>query len=129
MAIRWAIKGALATRMLGGIGGLACAAAVALGAYASHAADGRTQGWLQTASLYLLLHGLALLILPVLRTSRLARAGQGLILAGMLLFCGSLIGAAIFGWSTRLAPFGGMGLILAWLLLAVDALRAPSSQR
>lgn len=115
----------LVPRLLGGIGGLACAAAVALGAYAAHAADGRAQAWLQTASLYLFLHGLALLVLPVLRVSRLARAGQGLMLAGMLLFCGSLIGAALFGWSTRLAPYGGMGLILAWVLTALDTLKAP----
>jgi uncharacterized membrane protein YgdD (TMEM256/DUF423 family) len=42
---------------------------------------------------------------------------------GLLLFCGSLIGAALLGWPTRLAPFGGSSLILAWLLLAISRLR------
>ena len=116
-AVRWA------ERLLGGFGGVACAIAVALGAYASHAADGRAQGWLQTASLYLFLHGLALLVLPRLRRGRLARTGQALLLAGTCLFCGSLAAAALLGWPTRLAPIGGSGLILGWLLVGIDAMR------
>jgi uncharacterized membrane protein YgdD (TMEM256/DUF423 family) len=41
----------------------------------------------------------------------------------MLLFCGSLIGAALFGWPTRLAPIGGSTLILAWLTLGLARLQ------
>jgi uncharacterized membrane protein YgdD (TMEM256/DUF423 family) len=42
---------------------------------------------------------------------------------GMLLFCGSLVLAVLAGTSTRLAPGGGVLLILAWLMQAVAALR------
>ena len=43
--------------------------------------------------------------------------------AGMLLFSGSLAGAALVGWPTALAPLGGSLMILGWLLLACDLLR------
>ncbi len=110
-------------RLLGALGGLACAAAVGLGAYASHGASGQAQTWLQTASLYLFLHGLALLALSPRAERPLEQAALGALAAGMLLFCGSLIGAALFGWPTRLAPIGGSTLILAWLTVALSRLR------
>lgn len=113
----------LYTRLLGALGGIACAAAVALGAYASHGASAQPQSWLQTASLYLFLHGLALLCLGPSAKRRLEQAALGLLAAGMLLFCGSLIGAALFGWSTRLAPVGGSSMILAWLVIGLGRLR------
>lgn len=114
----------LTTRLAGALGGLAAAVAVALGAYASHGAEGRSQQWLQTAALYLLLHGLALLCLAPITQRRLGQGGLGLLAFGMLLFCGSLVGAALLGWPTRLAPFGGISLIVGWLLLGIDRLRA-----
>lgn len=110
-------------RLLGTFGGIACAAAVGLGAYASHGASGQAQSWLQTASLYLFLHGLALLCLSPGAQRRLELAALGLLAAGMLLFCGSLIGAALLGWPTRLAPMGGSALILAWLVIGLGRLR------
>jgi uncharacterized membrane protein YgdD (TMEM256/DUF423 family) len=113
----------MAMRVLASAGGVACAVAVGLGAYASHGASGQAQAWLQTASLYLFLHGLALLVLAPQAHGRLARGALGLLCVGLLLFAGSLIGAALFGWPTRFAPYGGMSLMLAWLLLGVDRLR------
>ena len=113
----------LVSRLLGALGGVACAAAVGLGAYASHGSSGQAQTWLQTASLYLFLHGLALLALSPNAQRRLEQAALGAMAAGMLLFCGSLIGAALFGWPTRLAPIGGSTLILAWLGLGLGRLR------
>ncbi len=110
-------------RLLGALGGFACAAAIALGAYANHGASGQSQAWLQTASLYLFLHGLALLCLSPRAHSRLDRAGLGIMAFGLALFCGSLIGAALFGLSTRLAPMGGSALILSWLMIGVARLR------
>lgn len=110
-------------RLLGGLGGLACSAAVGLGAYASHGASGQPQTWLQTASLYLFLHGLALLCLCPSARQRLERAALGLMAAGMLVFCGSLVGGALFGWPTRMAPLGGSALILAWLVLGAGRFR------
>ncbi|MFN7781334.1 MAG: DUF423 domain-containing protein [Lysobacterales bacterium] len=113
----------LLNRLLGALGGVACATAVGLGAYASHAASGQAQSWLQTSALYLFLHGLALLVLSPRAERRFEQAALSAIAAGMLLFCGSLIGAALFGWPTRLAPIGGSTLILAWLTLGLARLR------
>lgn len=110
-------------RLFGALGGIACAAAVGLGAYASHGASAQPQAWLQTASLYLFLHGLGLLLLSPRAAGRLEQTALALLASGMLLFCGSLIGAALFGWPTRLAPIGGSALILAWLLLGLGRLR------
>jgi uncharacterized membrane protein YgdD (TMEM256/DUF423 family) len=42
---------------------------------------------------------------------------------GLLLFAGSLVGAALFALPTTLAPGGGLLLMLGWLIIAVDALR------
>jgi uncharacterized membrane protein YgdD (TMEM256/DUF423 family) len=110
-------------RLLGALGGLAAASAIALGAYASHGAEGRAQAWLQTAAACLLVHGLALLCLTPLTPRRLGQGGLLLLALGMLLFCGSLVGAALLGWPTRLAPLGGISFILGWLLLGFDRLR------
>jgi uncharacterized membrane protein YgdD (TMEM256/DUF423 family) len=41
----------------------------------------------------------------------------------VLLFCGSLILAVLAGTATGAAPFGGVLLILAWLLQGLAALR------
>ena len=45
------------------------------------------------------------------------------LLAGVLLFSGSLVGAAFAQWPTTLAPLGGMLLIAGWLLFAAHCLR------
>jgi uncharacterized membrane protein YgdD (TMEM256/DUF423 family) len=100
---------------------------VALGAYAAHAAEGRAAEWLRQASLYLLLH--APLLLALLgRHGRLLDWVRAGLLLGLALFCGSLIGAALFGWPTRLAPSGGLLLIASWLLLAVAVLRGEGGR-
>ena len=46
-----------------------------------------------------------------------------LLLLGTLLFSGSLVAGALGGLSTRLAPAGGITLMLGWLLWALDAVR------
>lgn len=68
-------------------------------------------------------HALALTAIAAL--ARSAIAGLLLTLAslsmvfGVLLFCGSLLGRVLFGWPTALAPFGGVALMLGWLVLGV----------
>jgi uncharacterized membrane protein YgdD (TMEM256/DUF423 family) len=101
------------------LGALYCAMAVGLGAWAAHAVEGLAQGRLETAVLYLFLHGLGLLALAPLLTTRTRVVAAALIVAGSLLFCGSLVAAAMAGVSTRLAPFGGVLLIAGWLMSAV----------
>ena len=42
---------------------------------------------------------------------------------GVLLFSGSLVGAALAGTPTTLAPFGGTLMMLGWLLHAIGQWR------
>jgi len=111
-------------------GALVLAAGVALGAIASHAA-GRAPHpdaarLLQTAVLYQLVHGIALVLAGVLArfgpTRWLAFSGAAF-LAGIALFCGSLYWLAITGVSAGVAaPLGGSSFIAGWILLAAHAL-------
>ena len=110
-------------RGLAALGAIACAASVGLGAYASHGLaddDARRAG---LAALFLFGHGLALLVLARPAASRLCLVALTALASGVLLFSGSLLGAVFADTPTTLAPAGGMLMMLAWLTLAVDALR------
>lgn len=105
-------------------GGLIAAAAVGVGAYAAHGvADVSAQSNLQSAAIFAFGHGVALASLSAATSRRLGRAGLYLLLFGTLLFSGSLVLGAMAGMSTRLAPVGGLGLMLGWVLWALDAVR------
>ena len=105
-------------------GGVLAAAAIALSAYAAHGiADAHLQGNLQNAALYAFGHGIALACLGPRANRALARTGLGLLLLGTLLFSGSLVANAWWGFTTKPAPLGGIALMLGWLLWAFDALR------
>ena len=105
-------------------GALLAAIAVALGAYASHGvADAHAQANLQTASLYAFGHGIALAALAAGTTRSLGRFALYLLLVGTLLFSGSLVFNALAQVSSKLAPIGGISLMLGWVLWALDALR------
>lgn len=105
-------------------GAVLAALAVALSAYAAHGvADAHAQSNLQTATLYAFGHGIALAALAAGTTRSLGRAGLYLLLLGTLLFSGSLALAALTQVSGKLAPVGGIGLILGWLAWALDAIR------
>lgn len=110
------------------LAGLALALAVAAGAFGAHAlravVDPRQIEVWQTAVLYHLVHGLALLVLaalielrPSLRSLRLAWATIG---TGLLLFSGSLYLIVLTGarWLGPITPLGGVAMIAGWLLLA-----------
>jgi uncharacterized membrane protein YgdD (TMEM256/DUF423 family) len=112
-----------ASRALRAAGAVLAGAAVALAAYASHAADPGVRGNLQTAALFGLGHGIALAALARGGQSRLSITGLAMLLAGTLLFGGALLGKALLGLSSGPAPFGGMLMILAWLVVAAAALR------
>ena len=105
-------------------GALLAASAVGLGAYAAHGVtDAHAQSNLQTASLYAFGHGIALAALAAGTTRALGRVALYVLLLGSLLFCGSLVLNAIAGVSSRLAPVGGISMMLGWVLWALDALR------
>jgi uncharacterized membrane protein YgdD (TMEM256/DUF423 family) len=109
------------------VAGLYGALAVALGAAAAHGLESRLSGeaiaWVETAARYMLAHALALLgcvaLLGHARKRSVVAAGIAFAV-GVLLFCGSLLGLAFLDirGAGRIAPFGGLALILGWLLLS-----------
>jgi uncharacterized membrane protein YgdD (TMEM256/DUF423 family) len=109
-------------RAFAAVGALACGAAVALSALAMHAADGHGRLQLGLAAALAFGHGLALVAIAA-RDSRLAMLARVAFVAGIVLFCGSLVGAALHDWPTALAPAGGIALMLGWAILAADFLR------
>lgn len=110
-------------RVLVASGALFASAGVALSAYAAHASDLAARSSFQSAALFALLHGVALAALPRQAVRRTGLCALLMLAVGTLLFSGSLVVAHFFGMSTRLAPFGGMLLILGWLVFAIDAVR------
>jgi len=101
-----------------------CALSVALGAYASHVASPQDQKHLAIAAIFAFANGLALIVVSP-RDSRLATMSRWCLLGGIILFSGSLAGAALFSTSTAAAPVGGSLLIIGWLLAAADYWRKP----
>lgn len=101
---------------------LCCGLSVALGAYASHGAQGQARERLALAAAFAFAHGLAILALRS-RASRVATVAKWLFAAGIVLFSGSLASAALFASATTAAPFGGSLLMLGWVLMAGDFLR------
>ena len=104
-------------RRLAAAGAWLAGIAVALSAYAAHAAEGAQQARLHTAALFAFGHGLALAVFATRATSRWMRIALAALFAGVLLFSGSLAAEALFGLRPRLAPTGGTLLIAGWLLL------------
>ncbi len=111
-------------RAVAAVAALYCSIAIGLGAYAAHGAAEASAIRLERASLYLILHGIAVTALAVSRPpSLLNRSVCGLLLLGTALFSGSLTGSALAGWPTAAAPLGGIMLIGGWLLAAFAMLR------
>ena len=105
-----------------------------IGALAAHALHDRLAAVryevLQTAVHYQFIHALGLLLLGALqrqRHDRLLRIAASLLLAGVLLFSGSLYlllaGAPLA--IGALTPLGGLCLIAGWLLAAAALWRVP----
>ena len=105
-----------ARRWLGAIGSMLASVAVALAAYAAHGAEGEAQARLTQAAAFAFGHGLALAALAPLVQRRSGLVALLAMLLGVLLFSGSVAGAALWGLPTTLAPFGGMLMIGGWLL-------------
>jgi uncharacterized membrane protein YgdD (TMEM256/DUF423 family) len=110
------------------VGAFVLAVAVMIGAFGAHALDGRldaySKGVYETGVRYHFYHALGLLIvsfLPRIGALSAKRAGWicGLLLAGIVLFSGSLYVLAITGERMlgAVTPFGGIAFIAAWLML------------
>lgn len=118
-----------------GFGALLLAAAVMLGAFGAHALKGRlddySAGIYERAVFYHVVHALGLLVVPLMMragwiTPAIGGWVCGLLLAGILLFSGSLYALALSGVRAlgAVTPLGGVSFILAWLLLAAVLIRA-----
>jgi len=110
-------------RLLTATGAVLAAAAVALSAYAAHAAQGNAQASLYVAAILAFGHGIALVALAPRTPTQLHFLALCGLLLGTLLFSGSLVLHHVLELPVRLAPLGGCVLILSWLLYAVAAMR------
>lgn len=116
------------------VGAVALALGVAAGAFGAHGLRGRldeySMGVYERAVFYHFVHALGLLVVPLFaRLNLMSSAGAGrvcvLLLAGVVLFSGSLYALALSGVRTlgAVTPFGGIAFIAAWALLAFELLR------
>jgi uncharacterized membrane protein YgdD (TMEM256/DUF423 family) len=114
------------------LGAVACALAVAAGAFGAHGLADRLgprelQLW-ETAARYLMYGGLATILLGLLAAHGerrgIAAAGWCL-LGGSLLFSGTVFGLALGGprWLGAITPLGGSLLIAGFLIFAWSALK------
>ena len=117
------------------VGAILLALAVIIGAFGAHALQGRldaySKGVYETGVMYHFFHALGLLVvsfLPRIGALSAHRAAWicALLLAGVVLFSGSLYALAISGVRVlgAVTPFGGLAFIVAWLLLAYWLLTA-----
>lgn len=112
--------------------GISLGVATMLGAFGTHALKPvlppeRFESFATGVS-YQFFHTLGLLVIALLRARRdgaLLRLSAWLVVAGLLLFCGSIY-ALTFGaprFLGMVAPLGGTSFMLAWLLFALSLWR------
>lgn len=103
-----------------------------LGAFGTHVlADKLTQQQLNSWELgvqYHLMHGLGVILIAMLYEQweePLLRWAGGLMLVGIFLFSGTIYSTKLFMPTSFgvVAPFGGISFMLAWLLVAISALK------
>ncbi len=115
-------------------GAILLALAVILGAFGAHELRSRLDAYLMSvyekAVFYHFIHALGLLIVSTLpKTGSLSESAAawvcGLLLAGILIFSGSLYVLALTGLRVlgAVTPVGGLSFIAAWLVLAWMLLR------
>lgn len=120
-------------RLLLAAGGVLALLAVALGAFGAHALRARLPAemlsvW-RTASEYHFYHALGLLAVGLaaakLPDSRLILWSGWTMLAGIVLFSGSLYALALTGsvWLGAITPIGGTAFLVAWALLVAAVLK------
>ncbi len=120
-------------RLALGAGALTGAAAVGLAALRAHALPARLDAsalaMVDSALTMAGWHALALIGAAALAQrlpQRPLAAAVALFIAGLVLFCGSVLTRAFLGLSVGpIAPIGGVALIGGWLVLAYTALVAP----
>lgn len=121
-------------RVFGFLGALFAGLGVLAGAFGTHglraSKTAREMEIWTTASIYQLFHGIALLLLVALSSrmasEKAARASGWLFVAGVLIFCGSLYAIVLTGQTSlgRIAPIGGLSLMVGWAVFAWGCLGA-----
>lgn len=116
-----------------GFAAVAAGLAVVFGAFGAHALRGALQeaelAVYRTAVDYHMWHALGLAIVGLAAERqpqvRLLRWSGWLMLAGIVLFSGSLYALSLSGlrWLGMITPLGGLAFIVAWALLALSMLR------
>jgi uncharacterized membrane protein YgdD (TMEM256/DUF423 family) len=124
----------LSAKLFLGLGSFAMLVAVAMGAFGAHALKktltAESMAIYETAVHYHFYHALGLLVVGVLALrlpdTVLLRGSGLLMVAGLLLFSGSLYALSLSGirWLGAVTPFGGIAFLLAWLLLSIAVIRA-----
>jgi uncharacterized membrane protein YgdD (TMEM256/DUF423 family) len=115
------------------IGGINALIAVALGAFGAHGLQGHLSNDMmsvfETGVKYHFYHALGLIAIGLISThlpeSSLLKSSGWLMLAGIVLFSGSLYVLSTTGikWLGAITPFGGMAFIVAWLLVVIAVLK------
>ncbi len=112
-----------------GAAALLLALAVAMGAFGAHGLRGRIDDYSMTvyerAVMYHFFHALGLLLVSTLPRQTALTWVCWLLLAGIVLFSGSLYLLAITGVRAlgMVTPFGGLAFLAAWIVLAVAMFR------
>ena len=113
-----------------GIAAINMAIAVALGAFGAHglknSASAQQLEWWHTATLYLFVHALGLLLVGLLiQLKYLSHTTAWLLQIGVIIFAGSLYAMTLGAprWFGAITPIGGILMIAGWLWLAVSAFR------
>ncbi len=122
------------SRLLIFCGALCAALSVILGAFGAHGLKSRLPpeilATFETGVQYQFYHALGLILIGIVvqftKASAMVTAAGWLMLAGIVLFSGSLYAICFSGIRSlgMITPVGGMAFIVAWLLLAIGILRS-----
>lgn len=117
-----------------GIAAINLTIAVALGAFGAHGLKAMVSTqqleWWHTATLYLFVHALGLLLVGLLiRLNYATQTTAWLLQIGIVIFAGSLYAMTLGAprWFGAITPIGGVLMIGGWLWLAVSTFRLSHS--
>lgn len=109
--------------------------AVALGAYGSHVlkeiADPKALRSFDIASKYHFYHTIAIVAAVSLIENKITQISVWFFIVGLLLFSGGIYISILAGIPefTKITPFGGISFMLAWILLAIAALKITIAEK
>jgi uncharacterized membrane protein YgdD (TMEM256/DUF423 family) len=121
------------------LGALSALTGVAFGAFGAHGLktiiSPEMLAVYQTGVTYQMWHALGLILVALLQqpspTAKLLTAATYLMFTGIVLFSGSLYALAILDIKAlgMITPFGGVCFLIAWLLIAVYAVKKKTHSR